>query len=155
MLTCTLANNHTWYSWGIKLSMISICRRSSLLSWRMFSSRPSISLWCSCCRSAIYNRKAYFGLLLACMMYIFLPKNCCYNHEDCSALVPGPLIRICTQPASLSPTWLYSALIIIIIIIYNCAIWCQPKEDGFPFPVWILSSFLPYVFLVFYLSEFL
>lgn len=35
---------------------MSICRRSSRLSCRMFSSRPSISLWCSCCRSAIWNR---------------------------------------------------------------------------------------------------
>lgn len=46
-------HKHTWYSWGIKLSMMSIWSLSSRLSWRMFSRRPSISLWCSCCRSAI------------------------------------------------------------------------------------------------------
>lgn len=51
--THTHARTHTWYSWGMKLSMMSICSRSSRLKWRMFSSRPSISLWCSCWRSAI------------------------------------------------------------------------------------------------------
>jgi len=36
---------------------------SSLDSWRTFSSSPSISLWCSCCRSAIYTTHTlYTGL---------------------------------------------------------------------------------------------
>ena len=46
----------TWNSGGMKLSMMTICNLSSRLSCRTFSSRPSISLWCSCCKSAIYTQ---------------------------------------------------------------------------------------------------
>lgn len=45
----------TWYSGGIKLSMMVICSLSSRLSCLTFSNRPSISRWCSCWRSAIYK----------------------------------------------------------------------------------------------------